>query len=316
MKRTNRTWIICIVKDLCRGAKSIFGLFCVILTTTAGPAAADRPAPPKTEQKETFDTLVGEGLEYYSARQYEKAVERFKLAIEIQEEPELLYNIARSYERLAKSEEALKWYQRLLETPGTTSELRSKALTNQTALRQEISAQKAAQQLEQAEGENRNGAPRDPTVDGDESATGAQRDTKVANDGSGDETAMSPKDNVKKSEQLKLTGWILTGVGVAGGVTGAIFGGLTLKAENDYEAAGIEPARIQYREDVERNALIFDIAFISGAALTATGVTLLVINYIKQRPEREQSASRQRMRILPSFAVDQEMFACGLRGHF
>src|SRR5690606_12016752 len=94
-------------------------------------------SPAYAQEEPDFDTLVERAVEHYQARRYEAAIELFERAYALRAEPELVYNIARSYERLARSEDAIREYRRFVELPGTTSELRSLAFASIEALREE-----------------------------------------------------------------------------------------------------------------------------------------------------------------------------------
>lgn len=304
----------------------LYFLFIILYLSLTSHALANETRALTAEQQELSDSLVGEAVEHYSASRFDKAIELFEQAFEIQKEPELLYNIARSHERLAHAEEAVEWYQRFLEMPGTTGELRTRALTNIASLRREIAAKKAAQQVTEAEteqattgdGKGADGSPNDdttgrvePRTDTDSGATGEIK----TDDKSG-----------RTSSSLRITGWILTGVGAAALVTGGVFGALALESKKDYDSAGYDDDRIAHRDDVERNAKICDIVFFSGAGVAAVGISLLIADAVKRRSSGESaigsrsgtknSAPRRAVRILPSLVVGDGSLAGGLVGSF
>ena len=298
----------------------LISLVVAVVSMSPLPVFAQQSGALTPEQQKRSDALVKEAVESYSERRYEEAIELFKQAYEIQQEPELLYNIARSYERLSDNENAVEWYQRFLDVPGTTGELRTRARDNIAALRREIDAMKAA--ADKAEHETAD--------DQKESAEGA--DAKVEAVPSSDtvsqqdKTASNTQKNKKSRRPLRIAGWSAAGVGAAALVTGGIFGGLALSAKNDYDAAKYNEERITYRDDTERDALIFDITFFSGAGLAAAGIALLVVDAIQHRSKVETvevdqkrekiAAQRHKFTVTPSFLVGNGSLTGGLVGHF
>lgn len=253
-------------------------------------------------QQDRFDELVGQAVELYSAGRYEKAIELFEKAFAVNDEPELLYNIARCYERLAVPKEAVEAYERFLESPGTTGELRTKALENIASLRREIAALEASKQYDQPQ-------------------TGQEPQTADVGD-----TTFSPgiTENDQPTSLLKVMGWTLMGVGGAGIITGAIFGGLAAGDRQKYDDADFDEARVGYRDDLERNALIFDIAFFGGVGLAAVGTTLLIVNSIKNKSEssadlgleQHSPKSSARMSLAPVLMADGNNLGFGMQGSF
>ena len=291
----------------------LFIIIHLLILLPVDPLAADSSNPSESTEQTTLDTLIGEGVAHYSDRRYDEAIECFKRALDIQREPELLYNIARSYERLTKSEEALEWYEKFLEEPGSTGELRMKALTNIAALRQEINAKKAAEASGDAEAST-DVAKTPASAEKTESPQSDYDDSSSSMDSSLPPPAF--EESPRSSRPLRIVGWITTGVGAAGVIAGSIFGGLALKAKKDFDDAGFKADRVGYRDDMKRNALVFDIVFSTGAVLTVTGVTLLLVDMFKQRSLRESSDGRTKMRLLPSLVVSNDTVAAGLRCRF
>lgn len=296
----------------------------VVFLGSALPAAAQQPGELTPKQQKHSDTLVKEAVEHYGARRYEEAVKLFKQAYEIEQEPELLYNIARSYERLSRHKEAVEWYQRFLDVPGTTSELRTRARANIEMLRQEMNAVKKTRK-------NRDDGAAEPSSGGVASSE-ENTDTKIES-GSKKNTSARRKDssvgpqNEGSPNPFRIVGWSAAGVGAAAIVTGSVFGGLALKSKKDYEAADYNEDRIDYRDDMKRNSLIFDIVFFTGTGLAATGIALLVVDAVRKHAKTKETddttqpkgkAARQRPSVTfsPSFAVGNESLTGGLAGHF
>ena len=299
----------------------MISLVVAVVSMSTLPVSAQQSGALTSEQQKRSDALVKEAVESYGERRYEEAIELFKQAYEIQQEPELLYNIARSYERLSDNEKAVEWYRRFLEVPGTTGELRTRARANIAALQREIDAMKTAEADKAEQGAS--DEPMEATEGADAkvetvspSATASRQDKNVPND----------KKDKKLRRPFRIAGWSTAGVGAAALVTGGIFGGLALSAKKDYDDAGYDEKRITYRDDTERNALIFDVVFFSGVGLASAGIALLVVDALQHRSKVENAAvgqknekvaaQRRKVTVAPSFVVENGGLAAGMVGHF
>ena len=80
---------------------------------------------------------------------------------------------------------------------------------------------------------------------------------------------------------LIVPGAVLAGVGAAGLVLGAVFGGLALSKKNVVEEHCVEAQcsleGFEASEDARTFARVSTVSFIAGGALAAVGITLLVI---------------------------------------
>lgn len=275
--------------------KLIFALGVIGCVGSAWTVSTVHAAELTSKQLERFDSLVGEAVEHYSAGRYENAIELFERAFAVHKEPELLYNIGRCYERLAVPDAAVQWYEKFLEMPGTTGELRTKALNNITTLRKEIEA------LEESHNASE------------------QRRTQTEGEYKGD---ASGNDDRGEQDQpvnpMNIAGWSLVGVGGAALIAGGIFGGLALAEKGDYDDAGFDADRLGYRDDLERNALVFDVVFFSGAALAAAGATLLIVNALKDETAQDEEieSAKQSVSLTPSLIADRNNLGFGLQGSF
>jgi tetratricopeptide (TPR) repeat protein len=202
------------------------------------------PAPALAEETETFEGLVAGAMEHYQAQRYAEAIELFQRAHDLRAEPELVYNIARSYERLARLEEAIAAYEQFLSLPATTAELRARARANLTALRQEQAELEASQEPHPLP------PPTPPPAD-------------------------------DRAAPLSIAGWALFGIGAATALVGVVFAGLTISGESDFQQAEVDDDRLSMREDVERDALVADVLLFTGGAVCLTGIVLLVVNAVR-----------------------------------
>lgn len=279
--------------------KFVIVMVVVPVMSLAWSASAEQGGPDEltAEQQEEFDALVTEAVQHYSARRYEQAIDLFEQAFAIQEEPELVYNIARSHERLANREQALEWYERFINMPGTTGELRTRALSNITSLRQEITALRAAEQAEQADQDSLDRA----------NATGSGTPTPTP------EQPVQPP----PPRPLRAAGYALVGVGAAAMIAGGIFGGMALAAHSDFEDASetYSENRVDLRDDVEFRSLMADILLFSGAGIAAAGIALVVVDAIRAG-RAEEGDDESDVSLVPSLTVANGGYGFGVTGRF
>jgi tetratricopeptide (TPR) repeat protein len=116
------------------------GLALALVLSAGAPAAAAEPAgeaatPPEPSPSasrpvsgdERVVALNEEGSALYAAADYRHAAERFLQAYAIEQDPNLLFNIASCYEGLADVDAALEKYRAFLSAPGADPEGRPRA---------------------------------------------------------------------------------------------------------------------------------------------------------------------------------------------
>ena len=277
------------------------------------------------EEQKSYDNLVQTGVTLYSAKRYEEAAEAFKAAFEIQSEPELAYNIARSYERIAKSESALEWYQKFIGMPGTTGELRAKALENMASLRKEIAVRKATAQADKTTADDADALTRESDTRKGEDSSASSKDMasdKMKPDPSADWKAGAPRKKIYL--RSKIAGWWLTGIGLTVAATGGAFGVMAIQDKQEFDRAGNDPDKLEYRDNVQKNALLFDVMFTSGIAVTTIGISLLILYAVKnssggERLEATDEIRRNRAsspRVTPTVMFGNGIFAGALVAQF
>lgn len=205
-------------------------------------------------QDDAFNAKVQEAMNHYRAKQYSQAIEKFEAAYAIREQPELIYNIARAYEKSLKRDDAIRTYERFLALPGTTADLRAKALQALNALRRE-------QRLE----EQSKNPPAGP------SGTGM-----TAGPTGGGVIAQPPPPKDRTLE------WSLIGGGAAVTAVGAVFGVLALSGQSELDDLKADRAPLTQQNDkvdeVNRNALIADIGIGVGLVAAGTGLVLMLVD--------------------------------------
>ncbi len=265
------------------------------------PAAAQHVEEPSQEAKLEADALIKEAVEHYSAHRFGAAVLCFKQAYTLVREPELLFNIARSYEKDGRKESAVEGYETFLGAPGTTAELRKAALLAMDGLRKQIEAERIEQEAKKPRESPRKETPQPAAGNGATAPANAAASTIVepatapvtapASAVTGPKASPSSGKAGTRRRPLKISSYVLMGTGAAAWVVGAVFGGLLLGVNDDFQSAGFEPKRVQYRDTMRRYALTCDITFIGGGALVAAGGALFIVDAVKHKSEREKAAA-------------------------
>jgi tetratricopeptide (TPR) repeat protein len=222
-------------------------ILCAVLGLVALGAPVLSAAPAAAQAQDGFRELVDKGLELYTQKKYDDAIKSFEQAYALRAEPELVYNIARAHEKSLRRAEAIAAYEKFVNLPGTTAELRTKALNAMEALRAEQAALDRAKAPPKVEVSA-------PTPDDREGASGV--------------TAQ-----VTPERSAPVLPWTLVGVGAAGMGVGAVFGLLALDAKSDFDVG----ATADKASTVETRALVADLALFGGAAVAVTGLVLLLV---------------------------------------
>jgi hypothetical protein len=164
--------------------------FSVLLAMAIAFAWSPRQAQAQ-ENDAAFDAAVAKGVENYKARKYNAAIKYFRDAYALKPDPTLIFNIARSYERLGKVEDAIANYQAYVDAPGTTTEDRADALNRIKALKQEQAARDAALNADE---------PQAPPLPAETKTNGARHDN---GDGARSENARSETVNARIEPEPK-----------------------------------------------------------------------------------------------------------------
>ncbi|UJR84680.1 tetratricopeptide repeat protein [Sandaracinus amylolyticus] len=262
-----------------RGIVSMALALAVVLGSAASGSAQEEPPE--------FQGLVDRGMEHYAAREYEQAIELFQQAFSMRAEPELVYNIARSYERLARRDDAIREYERFVALPGTTAELRSRAHQSIAALREEARLEAAS----------RAPATTQPASTTPSAATPPPSETRTTQQ--------------RGSSGVGTAGWVLTGIGGAAVVAGVITGVLAVDRNAAFEDATLRSEQIQLRDEVRTYALVTDVLLIGGGVIAVTGIVLAIVG-ASESGEREDAATA--MQVIP--LVSPEVAGVGVSGRF
>src|SRR6188768_1076279 len=184
----------------------------VALPSVARAAEPDAPAPADSAR---IAELNETGARAYAERHYRTAIEKFVEAYAIDHDPNLLFNIARCYEKLGDLGAAIEKYEAFVAAPGADTEGRIKAKASLVEL----------QQLKEQGG----ATPADAAPPPGESGTTAA--------GSGDEA----------SSHVDVWPWVTLGAGVVVTGVGATFYALGVSDhEQVTDAAGYGDPSVVY----------------------------------------------------------------------
>lgn len=237
-------------------------LFCLCALLPQAAAFGQEPPPSGTPADETAQRLSDEGLEAYRAGKYETAARLYKQAFQVRGDPALLYNLARTYEKMGKASLAVEYYRRYLVAEGTDPKLRARA-------EERVSSMTSA-------------APPPPGT----------KATKAA------EPAPPPQQTKKPLSPGSKLLWAGVGLGAAG-VAGLAVGiglyGAAASAYGEFNGTTDELDKIAARDRAQGFAVGSAVGYAVGGALAAGGAALIGVGLYKLRGERKAS----RVMILP-----------------
>jgi tetratricopeptide (TPR) repeat protein len=219
----------------------------------AHASAARSLEPESGETPSEADTLSEEAVEAFKAKDYDTAIAKFERAYELDPQPNYKFNIGRVYEEKGDLENAVKYYQQFVQSPGVDIESREAATTRLKVLRQ------ALQELRDEQAKAREGS---------EPATPATDDT----------ADRPPVDDATKARKrkLRIAGYSLIGVGGVGLVIGSVFGGLALSKSNQADDEPLVDRKLALREEAKDRAAVADGMLITGGVLAGVGLILVL----------------------------------------
>lgn len=254
------------------------------------PSPARGAEPPADAAEPSSSARIAElnetGARAYAERHYRAAIEKFVEAYAIDHDPNLLFNIARCYEKLGDLGAAIEKYEAFVAAPGADTEGRIKAKESLAELRQ----------LEQQGGV-----------------------TPVENAGPGEAGAGSPPSAAEGAPGVNIwpwltlgTGVVVTGVGVTVYALGAHDHSLVTDAKGYGDPSVVYPmtrAEAQsYIDSGNTKKLVGGIALGVGGALVVTGVVWLVTG------KRDAGASAQAASF--TLAPSRDGVLAGYAGRF
>lgn len=216
----------------------------LVFSMPVGTAFAQQAAN-STEVAQKVETLSSQGAQKYRAQDYRGAIEAFEQAYELEPVPNLLYNIAKCYEKLENWERAISFYERFVVAPDVESDARQHALTQVQSLRQKTQSKSEPYQNKQEESDK---------------AT-AQSQYMPAPREAGPDRTLS---------------YVLFGTGAGLAATGAVFGLLASQDETQFKQAADTDTELRRsaRDAGKTKALVADGLFIAG------GITAIIGTYL------------------------------------
>jgi tetratricopeptide (TPR) repeat protein len=239
----------------------------VAVALVHGPVAQASAAvePEAGEPASEADALSDEAVAAFKAKDYDTAIDKFQRAYDIDPQPNYKFNIGRVYEEKGDLENAVKFYQEFVQSPGVDLEAREAATARLKVLRPAL-AETKAQEAKAREG--------DP-------------DAKPTTDAATKTPADQPKESRKR--KLRIAGYSLLGVGGVGLVIGSVFGGLALSKSRQADDAEFVDDKVQLRDESKSRAAVADAMLITGGVLAGVGL-ILVLSTLGKGKKRSQSA--------------------------
>jgi len=234
--------------------------------------------------REHYTKAVG----LYKQEYFEDALTEFKAAYDSRQMSLLLVNIGRTLQKLGRPREAVAYYERF-----------QKAESHPDP--------ETAKRVQQYLDESR------ALID----------DSPVHAGQPGAGPSGPPPPPPQPGKPLLIAGGVVAGLGLGGIIAGAVLGASASSAFGQYSSTTDEYAKLGFRSTTETMQLGAGIAGIGGAALVATGGTLIAIGIVKNRAAAQEQSSKAvpaakapAVSLLPSVSVGTAGFFVALRGGF
>ncbi len=235
-------------------------------TTIVAPpmvATAQDPDDGSEAPDSEYKAYLAKAQDLYSQEDYVGAAQAYQAAYNLKPNPNLLYNIARIYEKAGKFEDAIAYYEKFAKQPDIKLDARKDAIERLKALREVVALDKPPEPDPKDE-------PKDTTPTEPEKIVEATPDPEPEPVG---ETNYTPAIITLGAGVLALGG---------GGAMGALAANAASEAEDATSLADFQTAA----QNGSTYALAADGLFVLGGALTVTGVILL----LTASPEKADSS--------------------------
>ncbi len=191
------------------------------------------------------EELSQKGAVHYRNGEYDQALSAFTEAYELSPVANLLYNIAKIWERKDDMQKAMEYYEKFIVAGDADPDVRAKALQRMKELR-ELADLKADDKTTKDPVE----PPPDP----------------------------QPQPVEREMGSMGTTGLIAMGLGGAMVVTGGVFGLLASGDKDDLSSEFDPVEKPKLRDSAESNALTADILYIAGGVALTTGIVLFLMD--------------------------------------
>jgi hypothetical protein len=301
--------------------------------TTAAPAGAPTVAAPEADAagpdeatRERARTSFQAAQQAYGEGNYQQAYEQFLVAYEAIPSPHAEYWIAKSLDGIGgdRSADAARAYRTFLANPNAShvgEDKVAEAKTRYEALRATLPARLTVTTDPAGAGVTVDGAPApsptpltvelapgphkiEVTLDGYEKAAldvalqgGDELEHRIKLQGEKPAAVATPPASVaatpEKVERSMVPAYVTLGLAGAGIAVGTVFGVMALNDKSDFD----DNPTTDKADEVERNALISDMAFGVALTLGITGVVLLTSS--DDEAEVKQTASKDKLVVAP-----------------
>lgn len=191
------------------------------------------------------EELSMQAAQAYGDGDFEESIALFEEAYELQPVANLLFNIAKVYEKVENWEKAEQNYKAYVKSPDADSKAREVAMERIDAIQEIRAAELAANKPVEEPVEK---PKEEPVV----------------------EPAQQPK---KRASALP---WVVIGSGAVLAGTGAVFGILASGKQTQFEEADTADDKLEFRKSGKTFALVADGLFAAGAVAGIVGVILLI----------------------------------------
>ena len=299
----------------------------------AKPAAKPDDDPKRAEAR----THYADAEARFQNGDFEGAYTGYKAANDLMMAPQTLYKMAVCLDRLDKTNEAITAYQTFLSSspPASMDAKVSESQGRITDLKKKLPAVVKVRSDPPAAAVMLDGAPQTGATPLDVKATAGRHKIRVTSPGydpyekdieleggseitveatlpksSGEapaaaavvaETQPGEKPAVEPEQHSNVAAYVVLGLAGAGAVVGTIFGVKALNGKSDYNNTPPENRTSEMADDVERDALIADMALGAAITLGVTGIVLLVSNSGPSTPASKSAlrADRTALKVTP-----------------
>lgn len=202
------------------------------------------------------EELSGKAAAAYKEGNYDKAVELFEQAYELQAVPNLLFNIAKVYEKLEDWDAAIANYRKFVTAPDADSGARETALNR-------IDQLEEAKRAREEEEEKRRLAEEEQKRKEEQHKQQQEQQTAQTTDDGGGSTTFA---------------WVLTGTGVGLLGGGAVFGAIAANQQSRFRTGETTEVKRDARSKGKTYALVADSMFAAGAVAATVGIILFAVS--------------------------------------
>lgn len=227
------------------GTRKFVGMLMVATTLVSTMPSQVSAQQPATDVAREVETLSRQGSQAYRDRDYAQAIRMFEQAYALESVPNLLYNIAKCYEKMERWDDAIRFYEKFLISPDVETDARQSALERIQTLR----------------GISQSGRVAEPAPAERPMPTPSVGDSSGAHGGTS-----------------RAGAYAALGFGAGFLAAGGVFGWLASQSEQEFTTTSVErpTQREQLASQGKSRALVADGLYVAGALGTVIGAVLLL----------------------------------------